>query len=118
MNENRKHPRAPISSPVTFQVGDGPRVQARCVDLCLGGMFIETGAPASYGTPVRVFVRFPGCDAEIEAITRWSTPSGMGVQFGSMGARETHALTELLGQRVRVARAARVAVGTAHHRYL
>ena len=99
MTEHRKHPRAPIASPVSFQLGDGPRVDARCVDLSLGGMFIETEAPAPYGTALKIYVRFPGCDAEIEAIVRWAKPSGMGVQFGRMGARETHALTELLAQR-------------------
>ncbi len=35
-------------------------------------------------------------EAEIEAIVRWCKPTGMGVQFGVMGARETHALTTLL----------------------
>jgi hypothetical protein len=99
MTEHRKHPRAQISSPVTFQLGDGPRVEARCVDISLGGMFIETDAPASYGTALTIFVRLPGYDATIDAIVRWAKPSGMGVQFGRMGARETHALTELLMQR-------------------
>jgi type IV pilus assembly protein PilZ len=47
---------------------------------------------------VRVFLRLPSLrgEANIEAVVRWSKPGGMGVQFGRMGARETHGLTELM----------------------
>ena len=98
MSENRQHPRKIVATEVAFQVGDGPRVEARCRDVSLGGMFIETAAPSPYGTPVRVYARLPGLRSEtvIESIVRWAKPDGMGVQFGSMGARETHALTVLL----------------------
>ncbi|MFO0757444.1 MAG: PilZ domain-containing protein [Byssovorax sp.] len=99
MTEHRKHPRAPISIPMAFEIEGGPRVEARCADLSLGGMFIETERPASYGTALRIYARLPGCDAVIEAIVRWAKPTGMGVQFGRTGARETHGITELLAQR-------------------
>jgi type IV pilus assembly protein PilZ len=96
--EKREHPRRSIETEMAFQAGDGPRVEARCRDLSLGGMFIETGSSLPYGAPVRVFVRLPGLrgEAVIEAVVRWSMPTGMGVQFGRMGARETHGLTQLL----------------------
>ena len=35
-------------------------------------------------------------DSAIDAVVRWAMPTGMGVQFGRMGARDTHALTLLL----------------------
>ena len=43
-------------------------------------------------------MRLPGLKDEvaIDAVVRWAKPAGMGVQFGRMGARETHALTLLL----------------------
>jgi type IV pilus assembly protein PilZ len=96
--DKRQHPRKIIEADVAFQVGGGPRVEARCRDVSLGGMFIETEATAPYGTPVRVFLRLPGLKDEVtvDTIVRWSKPGGMGVQFGVMGARETHALIELL----------------------
>ncbi|APR82246.1 Hypothetical protein A7982_07595 [Minicystis rosea] len=61
-------------------------------------MFIETSASPPYGSKVRVFIQLPGLRTEttIDAIVRWSKPDGMGVQFGVMGARETHGLTLLL----------------------
>ena len=98
MSENRQYPRKIVASEVAFQVGDGPRIDARCRDVSLGGMFIETAAPSPYGTRLRVYAQFPGLrgEATIEAVVRWAKPGGMGVQFGSMGARETHALTVLI----------------------
>ena len=98
MPENRQHPRKELHPPVAFQVGDGPRIDAVCHDISLGGMFIETSEPARFGQKVRVMLTLPGMKSEtvVEATVRWTKPSGMGVQFGVMGARETHALTQLL----------------------
>lgn len=96
--DKRQHPRKIIEADVAFQVGGGPRIDARCRDVSLGGMFIETASPPPYGAAVRVFLRLPGLKDEVvvDTIVRWSKPDGMGVQFGVMGARETHALIELL----------------------
>jgi type IV pilus assembly protein PilZ len=96
--DKRQHPRKIIEADVAFQVAGNPRLEARYRDVSLGGMFIETEAVAPYGTPVRVFLRLPGLKDEVtvDTIVRWSKPGGMGVQFGVMGARETHALIELL----------------------
>jgi hypothetical protein len=97
VSEKREHPRRSIESEVAFQVGDGPRTEARCRDVSLGGAYVETPAPLPYGAAVRVHLRLPGMgEVIIESIVRWSKPGGMGVQFGRMGARETHALTLLL----------------------
>jgi type IV pilus assembly protein PilZ len=42
--------------------------------------------------------RFVGTKADLRlpGIVRWAKPDGFGVQFGSLGARETHAISELL----------------------
>ena len=32
----------------------------------------------------------------LPAIVRWTSPVGMGVQFGLLGVRETHAITEIV----------------------
>lgn len=98
MAEKRKHPRRSIESDVAFQLEDGTRVTARCRDLSLGGMFIETTISLSYGALLKVSLRLPGLKDEttVDSVVRWTTPMGMGVQFKQMGARETHALTVLL----------------------
>jgi type IV pilus assembly protein PilZ len=99
VRDHRQHPRKSIQSPVAFQLGDGPLFEATCRDLSLGGMFIETPEPAPFGSTITVYLPLPGMrhEATIRATVRWTKPGGMGVQFGVMGARETHALTELIG---------------------
>lgn len=98
MRDHRKHPRKSIELPVAFRLGDGPCVEAICRDLSLGGMFIETTSPAPFGATIEVQLSLPGLKqpTSIASIVRWTTPEGMGVQFGVMGARETYALTQLL----------------------
>jgi type IV pilus assembly protein PilZ len=98
MTDNRKHPRKSVQADIAFQAAGGERIDARCQDLSLGGMFVETARPLPYGAAVRVFMRLPGLKTEtaIDCIVRWSNPTGMGVQFGVMGARDTHGVTELL----------------------
>jgi uncharacterized protein (TIGR02266 family) len=95
----RKHPRTQVTAPVTFKVDDGPWVTAESQDISLGGMFVQTSMPAPYGARIVVRMQLPGLrqEAELEAVVRWSKSTGMGVQFGRMGARETHALTQLIG---------------------
>ena len=51
-----------------------------------------------------VFIELPGlldedgkpAVAVVTSTVRWTTPDGMGVQFGPMGVRETHALVRAL----------------------
>ena len=100
MTEHRKHPRKLLHPPVAVQLEDGPRLEASCHDISLGGMYLECAIVAPYGAKIRIFLTLPGLkgEATINATVRWSKPGGMGVQFGTMGARETHALTELLAR--------------------
>lgn len=96
--EQRKQRRSVIRLAVAFQVAGGPRIAALCGDISLGGTFIETAEIVPFGAPVRVFLKLPGLatEAVIDAVVRWTKPTGMGVQFGVMGARETHALMKLI----------------------
>lgn len=99
MTEHRQHPRKPIQLSVSFTSADGARVEASCRDISLGGMFIETTAPPSYGAEVVVHLVLPGLlqGTDVKSIVRWTQKGvGMGVQFGTMGARETHALVQML----------------------
>jgi type IV pilus assembly protein PilZ len=61
-------------------------------------MFIETLQSVAYGVPIKVFLQLPGLEHEavIPSTVRWNQPDGMGVQFGPMGVRETHALLQIL----------------------
>jgi len=98
VSDKRRHPRKSVRMPVGFQVGDAPRVVAESRDMSLGGMFVETDEPAPFGAVITMFLPLPGLkqEAAVKSTVRWTEPDGMGVQFGLMGARETHAMTQIL----------------------
>jgi Tfp pilus assembly protein PilZ len=83
---------------MAFSLNDGPRIDARCHDVCLGGAFIETADVAPFGSEIAVYLRLPGLDEEsvVKATVRWVKPEGMGVQFASLGIHETLAIMELV----------------------
>jgi len=99
--EKRRHARAAIDLPVLFAVkGRTGSASGLGKDISIGGIFIETETPAPFGAEivVRVRLRTPSNDDQdfdLPGVVRWVRRDGMGVQFGLMGAVETHAITEL-----------------------
>jgi type IV pilus assembly protein PilZ len=79
-------------------VSGGTTINGRAKDISLGGMFIESEVAVTFGTEVMIVLRLPKgkADSRLPAVIRWIKPGGFGVQFGLLGARETHAITELL----------------------
>jgi uncharacterized protein (TIGR02266 family) len=96
--ELRRHNRAALDVSVEF-VGKGSseRLAGAAKDISLGGMFIETATPLPFSSELVVHVTLPGQKAPfaMPGVVRWTRDGGMGVQFGLLGARETHAITEL-----------------------
>jgi hypothetical protein len=41
-------------------------------------------------------VRISGVDLKLPGTVRWAKPGGLGIQFGLLGARETHSIAQLL----------------------
>ena len=99
--EQRRSHRVRLDVPVDFTVGGGwRRLPGIGRDISLGGMFIEAAFPGAFGAPVLIGFRLPKHGALLfRGTVRWITVTGMGVQFGSLGARETHAITELERER-------------------
>ncbi len=99
MAELRRHQRAPLDVAIEFVAkGSTERAAGRSRDVSVGGMFILTDAPLPFGADLVVHVTMPGQKSPfaLTGVVRWSKAGeGMGVQFGMMGARETHAITEL-----------------------
>lgn len=100
MIEKRRHARASIDLPVFFVVkGHDGYAEGIGKDISIGGIFVETEAPAAFGAElsVRVRLRTPTGDQDFDlpGVVRWTRQGGMGVQFGLLGALETHAITEL-----------------------
>ena len=98
VEEKRKHPRKEVHPDIAFEAADGEIVEAACRDISLGGAFVETEKPAPFNSTVTIYLRLPGFeqDIKVKSTVRWTKKNGMGVQFGPMGARETHALVSLL----------------------
>jgi type IV pilus assembly protein PilZ len=95
--EQRRFPRVPIDVPVEITSRDSwQKAPGIAKDISLGGTFIETALPAAFGVTVLVAFTFPGQKPMLlPGTVRWTSARGMGVQFGLLGAQETHAITEI-----------------------
>jgi hypothetical protein len=97
--ELRRHQRVTFDGPVEFVAkGSSERVTGRSKDVSLGGMYVQTESALPFGVELVVHISLPGqkMPLAMPAVVRWSRPGqGMGLQFKLIGARETHAITEL-----------------------
>lgn len=99
MQELRHFPRKPVRAPVAVVGPGGARLEGHSRDLSVGGMFVEAASSFPFGTEVRVEVALPLVGrASLPAVVRWVTREGLGLQFGLLGARETHAITALIAR--------------------
>ncbi len=98
--EQRRHARAPLNVPASFSLkgkAEQTRTPGLAKDVSVGGMFVETTAPAPFGADVVVHLTLPGSNnpVALPGVVRWVRDGGMGVQFGLLGAVETHLITEI-----------------------
>lgn len=95
-DNNRKTPRTSIDLPIQIEV-KGEVMPALAVNVGLGGMFIE-GPPLEYGQTIDIVAELPGLEGpvKIPAVVRWAKERGVGVQFLQLGARVTHALSQIV----------------------
>jgi type IV pilus assembly protein PilZ len=96
--EKRLHARVPVGAPLTCHRPDGRSFAGNAKDISIGGMFLETPQPVEFGDELRIEILLPRAKQPfaLPAVVRWVKPGGFGVQFGLLGARETHAISELL----------------------
>jgi hypothetical protein len=61
-------------------------------------MYLESSEHPTFGTELTLVGRLPGAkkDVRLPAVVRWTKPGGFGVQFGLLGALETHLISELM----------------------
>ncbi len=98
MIEQRRYARVPLDRSATFSIkGETGARPGIAKDIAVGGMFIETATPARFGANVIIHVELPGQDGPVSlpGVVRWVRDGGMGVQFGLLGAVETHTITEI-----------------------
>jgi hypothetical protein len=95
-DNNRRAPRTRIDLPIQIDI-EGRVMPALAVNVGLGGMFIE-GAALEYGQRIDILAELPGLagPVKIPAVVRWAKEQGVGVQFRQLGARLTHALSQIV----------------------
>jgi hypothetical protein len=98
VDEKRRHPRVIINLPISCEGAGVASFDAIARDVSVGGMFIETDVTPAFGTQITIIGDFPGGrpGLRLPAIVRWSSPGGFGVQFGLLGAHETHVLAAIV----------------------
>lgn len=99
MVELRRHSRVPLETEVVLMAkGAKTGSMAQAKDISVGGMFVAGEQPFAFGAELVVHVTLPGRSEALTlpGVVRWVRPNGMGVQFGLLGARETHAITEYI----------------------
>jgi hypothetical protein len=97
--EQRRFGRSWIDVPVEFTTSDSRETfSGTGRNISLGGIFIETNRIVSFRIEIRVRISFPGHREPLiaPATVRWTCADGMGVQFGLLSARVTHAITEFV----------------------
>lgn len=97
MREKRQHQRAVLRVPVTVLGPGGESWIATSEDLSIGGMFLSAESSPAIGLEVDLAFELPHLGAvRLPAFVRWTKHQGYGVQFGLLGARETHAIGKLV----------------------
>lgn len=98
MQDNRVHPRVPINVTVTCEQAGAASFEAFAKDISVGGMYLQGEDAPPFGTNLTIVGMLPGAKKEVRlpAIVRWVKPGGFGVQFGLLGAFETHVISELM----------------------
>lgn len=62
----------------------------------MGGMYLESDQTMVFGESLSLELTLTGARSAmtLPAVVRWTDPQGFGVQFGLLGARETHAISQ------------------------
>jgi len=100
-SDKRQFQRVRFEEPVVIDVEDSWTTLGTAADVSVGGIFVEAVDSAMsipFGANVTVHVRVSGEIFGLPGVVRWSRNGGIGVQFGLLGARETHAITEAIAR--------------------
>jgi hypothetical protein len=100
--DKRLHARVPIDATLVCEQAGGASLAVYAKDISVGGMYLDSSEqPPAFGANVTIVGLLPGAKKELRlpAVVRWTKPGGFGVQFGLLGAMETHVISELMKNR-------------------
>ena len=98
MLEKRSHARVPLETTIVCEPKGAAAFEATSKDISIGGMYIEAAETLKFGDELVIVALLPGAKHEMRlpGVVRWVKPGGFGVQFGLLGAVETHLISELM----------------------
>jgi hypothetical protein len=100
--ERRRNTRRFVNALAVLRDDIGPPREARVLDLSLTGAFVYAEPLPAFNSKIRLDIQLTAGTVSIEATVRWNKPDGCGVQFVSLGARETFMITEYIAGKERV----------------
>lgn len=101
LREKRQHQRAVLEVPVRVVPNNGTAWETHAFDISVGGISLAGLCPVDIGTEVKLIFELSKLGkVEMPGFVRWSSARGIGVQFGLIGPRETHAIGGLVRQAV------------------
>jgi len=92
--EHRKSPRIPFSTVVKVTSKED-KWDVSSIDISVGGMYMISDIKPALGTELELEFDTRDVHLEVPAIVRWTNMNGFGVQFGLIGAKETHAINQI-----------------------
>ena len=98
MEDKRQHARVPVEATFTCEQAGAPSFEAHAKDISIGGMYLDASVQPAFGTQLTMVGVIPGSKKQLRlpGVVRWNKPGGFGVQFGLLGAVETHLISELM----------------------
>jgi hypothetical protein len=97
VREKREHHRAEYVVAVSVEAPGSHVVLVQSRDISQGGIFLVSDETLPIGAEVALTLDLPGCGScKIPGYVRWLKSDGFGVQFGLLGARETHAIGKIV----------------------
>jgi type IV pilus assembly protein PilZ len=84
---------------VRVELSSGHSLTVQSHDISIGGSFLLSEETPPIGSPAVLHFELPGCGmCACPGFVRWVKAGGFGIQFGLLGARETHAIGKLVRQ--------------------
>ena len=97
VNEKRRHERVALDLPLICETGAAPII-GTAADISVGGMYVQSETAPAFGSNITIVMELSGASGTVRlpGAVRWVKPGGFGVQFGLLGARETHTIAQLM----------------------
>lgn len=99
MRDKRQYQRAVLQAKVHVLSKNGEAWETESFDISVGGMLLTGTSAAKIGEEVTLTFELPKLGkVQMPGFVRWSSERGVGIQFGLIGPRETHAIGGLVRQ--------------------